>query len=193
MPSDEARAFADSRRGIVIAPAGCGKTFLLAEAVGCSTGRQLVLTHTHAGVRAIRGHLERQGVPSALYRVATIDGFSLRYASAFPTLSKWATPIPTGNDWKTLRGCAQVLLGTSAIRRVLAVTYSGVFVDEYQDCSVAQHQLILALGEFMPVRVVGDPLQAIFALLDREEFRHWREIERTFTLVAELTTPPGDH
>ena len=63
MPSDEARTLADAVRGFVVAPAGCGKTFLLAEAVSISDGRQLILTHTHAGVRAIRGHLERRAVP----------------------------------------------------------------------------------------------------------------------------------
>jgi len=189
MPSDVSRALADSRRGMVVAPAGCGKTYLLAESVACSSGRQLVLTHTHAGVRAIRGHLERQRVPSVKYRVITIDGFALRYASAFPTLSQWAVSMPTGDDWKTLRESTHRLLCTSAIRRVLSVTYSGVYVDEYQDCSIAQHRLILTLAEIMPVRVVGDPLQAIFALLDREEYCRWQDVEATFTLVGELNTP----
>jgi AAA domain len=189
MPSDESRALAASQRGIVVAPAGCGKTFLVAEAVACSCGHQLVLTHTHAGVRAIRGHLERQGVPSAKYRVATIDGFALRYACAFPTLARWNIECPTADDWKSLREATHLVIGTKAIRRVLSATYDGVFVDEYQDCSKAQHRLILDLNEIMPVRVVGDPMQAIFALLDRDEYCEWRDIEGQFTLVAELKTP----
>jgi superfamily I DNA/RNA helicase len=189
MPSDEARALAASRRGIVIAPAGCGKTYLLAEAVSYSPGRQLVLTHTHAGVRAIRAHLERQGVPTSKYRVVTIDGFALRYASAFPTLSQWTITEPSGDDWKTLRLATHRLLQTTAIRRVISLTYAGVFIDEYQDCSIAQHQLILNLAEVIPVRAVGDPLQSIFAFLDRSEYCRWKDVESNFTLVAELNTP----
>lgn len=189
MPSDEAIALAASRRGLVIAPAGCGKTYLLAEAVSCSEGRQLVLTHTHAGVRAIRGHLERQGVPSAKYGVITIDGLALRYASSFPTISGWTTVIPNGDDWKRLRDASLRVIQRHAIRQVLLATYKGVFVDEYQDCSLGQHQLILSLAEIMPVRVVGDPLQAIFALLDQSDVCQWHEVESHFTAVAELSTP----
>ncbi len=189
MPSEEAIALAASHRGLVIAPAGCGKTYLLAEAVSCSRGRQLVLTHTHAGVRAIRGHLERQGVPSAKYSVITIDGLALRYASSFPTLSGWTTLIPNGDDWKKLRVASHQVFQRKAIHQVLLASYSGIFVDEYQDCSLGQHQMILALGEIMPVRIVGDPLQAIFALLDQEDFYGWHEVEKHFTTVAELSQP----
>ena len=191
MPSDESRALANSQRGIVIGPAGHGKTYLLAEAVSCSVGRQLVLTHTHGGVRAIRGHLERQGVPSAKYLVVTIDGFALRYACAFPTLSRWNVECPTNDDWKSLREATHLVFRTKAIRRVLSLTYAGAFVDEYQDCSIAQHRLILDLNEIMPVRIVGDPMQAIFALLDRGEYCEWPEIVSHFTSVAELSALIG--
>ena len=50
MPNDSAKNFAGCDRGLVVAPAGCGKTHLIAEAVGHAKGKQLVLTHTHAGV-----------------------------------------------------------------------------------------------------------------------------------------------
>jgi len=175
--------------GMIVAPAGCGKTHLLAESVACSIGRQLVLTHTHAGVRAIRKHLERQKVPASQYRVTTIDGFSLRYASSFPARSGWTISVPTGDDWELLRVATLRLFSLSSVRRVLAATYSGVFVDEYQDCSMAQHRLILALAEILPVRIVGDPLQAIFALLDPDAYCDWADVQAMFTTVAELNTP----
>ncbi len=52
-------------RGTVVAPAGCGKTHLIADALSRHTGTKpiLVLTHTNAGVAALRGRLERAGVP----------------------------------------------------------------------------------------------------------------------------------
>lgn len=189
MPSEEAKALANSTRGFIIAPAGCGKTFLLAEAVSISHGRQLILTHTHAGVRAIRGHLERQGVPPAKYGVITIDGLALRYASAYPTLSGWTTAIPVGEDWKRLRIHALNAFRATAIQRVLSASYSGVFVDEYQDCTLGQHELVLCLTEFMSVRVVGDPLQSIFASFSQGDFCSWKNVEGSFAKVAELSTP----
>lgn len=57
MPDDDVyMQFARAQRAVVVAPPGCGKTELIARAVGCcpSDSKQLVLTHTHAGVDAIR-------------------------------------------------------------------------------------------------------------------------------------------
>jgi superfamily I DNA/RNA helicase len=189
MSSEDARTLANSVRGCVVAPAGCGKTFLLAEAVSISDGRQLILTHTHAGVRAIRGHLERREVPPAKYGVITIDGLALRYATSYPTLSGWTTTIPVGSDWQELRSDAITVFKQKAIRRVLAASYSGIFVDEYQDCTLGQHSLIQCLAEFLPVRVVGDPLQSIFAAIGKDDFCSWRNVEATFEKVGELSTP----
>jgi hypothetical protein len=36
-------------------------------------------------------------------------------------------------------------------------------VDEYQDCSLDQHELICLLSEILPCRILGDPLQGIFS------------------------------
>ena len=52
---NEAAALARSARGAMIAAAGCGKTEVIASAVAnYGGGKELVLTHTHAGVEAIR-------------------------------------------------------------------------------------------------------------------------------------------
>ena len=66
-------------RGSVAAPAGCGKTQLIAEALRLHTQGPpiLVLTHTKAGVAALRARLRRGGVSNAAYRVSTIDGFAM--------------------------------------------------------------------------------------------------------------------
>ncbi len=76
-------------RGIVTAPAGCGKTQLIAEALTRHTATKpiLVLTHTNAGVVALRGRLDRAGVPSKAYRLSTIDGWAMRLISTFPARS----------------------------------------------------------------------------------------------------------
>src|SRR4051794_2933748 len=73
-------------RGLVVAPAGCGKTQLIVDALSRYTGTKpiLVLTHTNAGVAALRGRLERAGVPGRLFRLATIDGWAMRLIATYP-------------------------------------------------------------------------------------------------------------
>ena len=63
-------------RGAIVAPAGCGKTELLSRALSRHGGSSpiLVLTHTNAGVAALRGRLDRASVPPRQYKLATIDG-----------------------------------------------------------------------------------------------------------------------
>jgi len=76
-------------RGSITAPAGCGKTQLIAETLIAHTQSKpiLVLTHTNAGVAALRARLRRAGVPNSAYRVSTIDGFSMRLIAKFPARS----------------------------------------------------------------------------------------------------------
>jgi superfamily II DNA or RNA helicase len=56
-------------RGTITAPAGCGKTQLVANALAGHAGPKpiLVLTHTNAGVGALRARLDKAGVPHARY------------------------------------------------------------------------------------------------------------------------------
>src|SRR5665213_1414129 len=73
-------------RGTVTAPAGCGKTHLIGEALTRHTGSKpiLVLTHTNAGVAALRGRLDRACVRAGAYRLSTIDGRAMRLDDPFP-------------------------------------------------------------------------------------------------------------
>ena len=77
------------QRGTVTAPAGCGKTHLVAEALRRHDAAKpiLILTHTNAGVAALRGRLDKAGVPPRAYRLATIDGWAMRLIGTFPTRS----------------------------------------------------------------------------------------------------------
>ena len=84
---------ARAERASVVAPAGCGKTELIVRAVEATpSGRALVLTHTHAGVRALRERLARRGVRRDCARVDTIAGWCLRMAAAYPARSAALIP-----------------------------------------------------------------------------------------------------
>jgi len=76
-------------RGTVTSPAGCGKTHLIAETLTRHSGAKpiLVLTHTNAGVAALRARLDRMRVPAGAYRLFTIDGWAMRLIRTFPSRS----------------------------------------------------------------------------------------------------------
>ena len=189
MASKLATDLAHTERGMVVAPAGCGKTHLISEAVSCSRGRQLILTHTHAGVKAIRERMVRLGVAPELYRVATIDAFALKYAAAFPSISGWTIREPEGKQWSALRPAALLACRAPAITDVLRSTYTGVFVDEYQDCTVGQHALVMQLSSLLPCRILGDPLQAIFRKINKAEALPWQIVRDNFVEVGSLDQP----
>lgn len=178
-------------KGYVIAPAGYGKTHLIAMAVKAATKRQLILTHTFAGVNSIKTKMNALGVPASKYQIDTIASWSLRLSLAYPKTSGWKAEHPTSKQWSKLYGCCSELLRKQFIRHVVAATYAGVYVDEYQDCSVLQHGLVSALAEFMPCRILGDPMQAIFDFGDDGAGPvDWTvSIYPTFTCLGQLETP----
>ena len=139
--------FARSRDVSVIAPAGCGKTTLIAEAAARhNSGHQLILTHTHAGVHALRNRLRQFNADPNSFLVDTIAGWSLRYAAAYPAVSGLAnfTPGVTG-EWDDVYDSMIRLLDNRIIQEVISESYSGLYVDEYQDCLKSQHQIVKKL------------------------------------------------
>ena len=185
-----AKCFAQSRRALVGAAAGCGKTELIAKAIGEHPDhRQLVLTHTHAGVRVLKDRLRKYHIPSKMARVETLAGFALRYAASFPRLSSLDIARPTDKkDWPKVYGAALQVLGRRSIRRVLLASYYGVYVDEYQDCIDALHEIVVRLAGILPCRIVGDPLQGIFDF--NEPLPSWEnQVRNEFPQIAELVVP----
>lgn len=80
-------AVLNASKGLIVAPAGCGKTHLITEALGFAQSKPyLVLTHTTAGVTALKKRLSRFAIPPRNYVVTTIDGWALKIAGCFPGL-----------------------------------------------------------------------------------------------------------
>lgn len=172
----------------VVAPAGHGKTEIIAN-IAAMGQRALILTHTHAGVHAIRSRLKRLGIAHSRVAVDTIAGWCMRYAHAFPGVARPPADMPQNTEeWDQLHRGATLALGVSAIRQVIAASYDRVLIDEYQDCHGLQHQLAAELSAIVPTLVFGDPMQGIFefagATLDWE-----RDIHPAFPLVGTLETP----
>jgi hypothetical protein len=183
-------AFLDSNRALVVAAAGCGKTELIARTVAHPRSeRQLVLTHTHAGVAALKRRFDLLRVPPEKYRLDTIAGWCLMYATAYPNLSGLSADGDANPHWPSVYPASLGVVGRVLGRRVVAASYDGVLVDEYQDCSASQHMVVAALAETVPCRVVGDPLQAIFGFRRDDPMVAWPDVEAFFQRMPDLETP----
>ena len=180
--------------GSVTAPAGCGKTQLIADALTRHPGPKpiLVLTHTNAGVMALKTRLNRAQVPAQTFKLATLDGWAMRLVKCFPTRSgidpSWLELRNPGNDYKQIRRAAAIMLRDGQMDDVLAASYDRLLVDEYQDCSQIQHAIIALASRLLPTCVLGDPLQAIFGFAGK--LADWEaDVRRHFPHVAQLSTP----
>jgi len=182
-------------KGAITAPTGCGKTQLIADALSRHAKPKpvLVLTHTNAGVAALRGRLDRAGVPSSRYRLATLDGFAMRVISTFPKRSGHDPAIlqlaSPGSDYPAIRDAAVNLVHAGHLSDILPATYDRLFVDEYQDCSLVQHALAVGIAETLPACVLGDPMQAIFGFKGNRLVDWDADVHDYFQSAGELATP----
>lgn len=184
-------AFLNSRNSILISPAGCGKTDMIAKCVSlCNEGKQLILTHTHAGVRSILDKLKKYNVSSKFYSVQTIDGFCLKYSNAYPDSGSEKLVDKFGkinypNTHKAINRIIDYPFGKEIVQN----SYSRVFVDEYQDCSPLQHQFIVSLSKIIPCRILGDPMQGIFDFGKNEIVDFAKDVYPVFKEKHYLLTP----
>lgn len=176
--------------GYVVAPAGFGKTYLIAQATSHSAGRQLILTHTYAGVNALRRKMRVLGVSERLYNIDTIASWSLRICLSYSETSGWREERPADSQqWNGLYDACARLLDHAFIRRIVCASYCGLYVDEYQDCSIQQHGVVLKLARYLPSRVLGDPLQGIFDFDGQYPVDWTRDVEGRFERLGTLETP----
>lgn len=182
------------RRGSVKAPAGCGKTQLIADTIGAQTGDKpaLLLTHTNAGKAALEERLDRAKVQRRSYRVFTIDSWAIRLASRFPLRSGLNTQTLAvenpGADYPAIRTAVGRMLAAGHLNEPLGATYTRLLVDEYQDCQLPQHDIVHAAAFVLPTVVLGDPLQAIFGFAGPCAGWH-SHVLPAFPQVGDLSTP----
>ncbi len=181
--------------GSVTAPAGCGKTQLIVDTLAEHTAAKpiLVLTHTNAGVAALRARLAQCSVRASAYRISTLDGFAMRLASRFPLRSGISANVlaldDPKRDYPAIRGAVGNFIHAGDINDALRATYSRLLVDEYQDCNVAQHRIVVALSKVFPTCVLGDPMQAIFGFGGNQLVDWGTDVESSFPPIGALTTP----
>lgn len=181
--------FAKQKRAVIVAPAGYGKTELIVQSVACCKGRQLVLTHTHAGVDSLTKKFRKYNISYSQYNVETIHSFALRFAGSYPKTTGLPFEKPQENEeYNQVISSAINLFDIKLGKDILRYSYSGIFVDEYQDCQINQHQLICKLAEALPCRIVGDPLQGIFDF-GNNRIVNWTNDFDYFEQLPDLTIP----
>ena len=188
----DAAKFVDALPASVVMPAGAGKTHLLAAAakhVVDNDGKVLIITHTNAGVHAVTARLKRFGITAGV-RVTTITSLAFRVARAYPLLGQRIVPrvmVPDESQAYVQAACRA--LASQHIQDVLKASYTHVLVDEYQDCNIEQHAMVLKIRNAVGnVGIFGDPLQAIFGFSD--ELPSWNEVLGEFPEHLDITVAP---
>lgn len=150
--------------GIIIAPAGCGKTETIINIIKKhnSNKKVLVLTHTNAGVENVEERLKKKGISLSLCNVYTIASFCLKYVNSFKVCSQISD-----DSFDSIYNGMNKLLDNKHIKKVLTNTYSLMLVDEYQDCSLLQHEIIKKVSKIMNYKLFGDSLQKIYDFSDK--------------------------
>ena len=139
--------------------------------------------------------MARLGVPPQSYTLTTIAGWALKWAGHYPTISGVRNAQPTDtSEWNAVYEGARRVLANPHLAGSVRASYGGGFVDEYQDCTLHQHEISLALSELMPLRVLGDPLQGIFGFT-KEPILWSRDVEPSFQalkVVSACSTSAAD-
>lgn len=180
-------------RGHVSAPAGYGKTQIIADSlIGYKEDKPvLILTHTNAGVAALRKRLAEHGISSRAYELQTLDGWSLRLLNAYPRRSgidpRRLAIVNPKQDYPAIQAAARDLILNGNIDTILQASYSRLWVDEYQDCSIVQHEMAAACSNLLPTVVMGDPMQSVFGFAGRRV--DWGILPNLFPEQKALTTP----
>lgn len=172
----------------IIAPAGYGKTEEIADAVNSCSEKQLILTHTRAGVAALRDRMRKKQIRNEKFEIDTIASFCMKWCKAYPATAKVQLPDKISEmDYLAIYKGTKNLFSYTWAREVLRQTYSGLFIDEYQDCTESQHEIFMELEYLFPIRVFGDPLQGIFYWVKGDKIVNWNSF--AFKVISPLTTP----
>ena len=123
--------FLNADKSIVIAPAGYGKTYTIAEAIASYQGckKVLVLTHTHAGIASLKEKFDQRELLSSKYHLDTICSFALELTKTYH-LNK--EEIPSENDTKAMFSYAiqhaKLILQAKPIQYLMGINYEHLIV-----------------------------------------------------------------
>ncbi|TCJ96314.1 UvrD-helicase domain-containing protein [Nocardia alba] len=175
-------------------PAGTGKTQLVAGVTALATElghRTLILTHTNAGVSALRKRLKKFGIAPGAFHIDTITGWAFELVRHYPKLA--GLRVPSSPDWEDSQSYLNAAIAvsqSSAIKRMHAASFRYFLVDEYQDCSVRQHEFMLSIADSIEnTAIFGDRLQGIFGFKGEQLVSWADDVFPRFPLCAQEHAP----
>ena len=160
-------------KALIQADAGCGKTYTILDSLKYITeGKALILTHTHAGVKSIKDKANLLDIKPNVYYVTTIHSFAKQYLHAFYVKKD----IPKEEDssyYDFILNKSKDIFSTSIVQDVIKTSYKYIFVDEYQDCTKNQHEIIMLISQHLKTYLFGDPMQGIYNFNRRDLLVNW--------------------
>lgn len=168
----------------VVAPAGCGKTQMISNFANNYTSKILILTHTNAGVDVIKSRITNNDV-----KVNTIASFMEKYVIKFNGLHKIEIDYSSNKRYKKVYEAFLKIMNYNIIKKILSYNYDMVLVDEYQDCTISQHNSICEIANIIPTKIFGDPIQAIFDFDKEDPLVDFSTLNDTFEYLGELNYP----
>lgn len=170
---------------MLIAPAWYWKTYHICQCIkhiaNNNMWRRLILTHTHAGVSSLQQKFKEEKINSNCYNIETISSFAQKFVLSF--LNDLTLPSQEDKQyWGSVFQRAIALFKNDNILSIVKESYIGLFVDEYQDCNLQHHEMILLLSNVLKLHILWDPLQGIFDfdgkpvdLEDKAQFSDFKE------------------
>ena len=158
--------FLNDSKSLIVAPAGYGKTHTIVDCLLTYKGNKkiLVLTHTHAGIASLRSKIQRYNVPSHKYELDTISGHALELAQTYHMdKNDFPAEDQIGELLEFALKIAEKLYRARPIIEVLKSKYEHLIVDEYQDCTIPQHNMIMSMALSLKTHILGDSMQGIFS------------------------------
>lgn len=183
---------------VVEAAAGCGKTWTAAKfakemSARLVDQRVLLLSHTHGAC----GEFHRRCAgPGLRIDVETCDSFALKVVGPYATALGLPYPLDhlvgrAGLSFETIRSKAADLVRRSpTVARLISARYPVIILDEHQDASLTQHELIMTLMATggSRLRVFGDPMQALHGG-SGDQYVDWDALWANCKDRRELTEP----
>ena len=171
-PTDEQREIIEASaasRTVVLAPAGTGKTEVVADRLEYLVEKEnlvpgselLVLSFSRNAVREVKRRLRSVGPSVAAAQIATFDSYATRLLATWAEVGDWEAD---GYDGRIRRALELVKVNEDALRDL--GRYRHVVVDEVQDLVGDRAELVdailVALAPDAGFTLLGDPAQGIY-------------------------------
>ena len=102
------------------------------------------------------------------------------------------THVPEEPDWRdspSYHAAGRKVTQHDVMIKVLKASYEALIVDEYQDCQIWQHELIVSISEVLPTAVFGDRMQGLLFFGENRPVSWEADVQDRFAPIELPVTP----